>query len=135
MDHTRVSKEIDARHRDTETGYSNDPATAELSEIDATLDDDCEIVPGTGDVYRDLAVPHPDLRRSKVLFAIEIMRALEQENLSTRAAQARTGVNHTQFSRIRRANLRHFTIDRLMTILDKLGYDVDVSVAVRKRPV
>lgn len=61
------------------------------------------------------------------------MRVLETEALTTHATQERTGINHRQFARIRRADFGPFTIDRLMLMLDKLGYDVDVSVDVRKR--
>jgi predicted XRE-type DNA-binding protein len=37
------------------------------------------------------------------------------------------------FSRIRRANLGRFTIDRLMTILAGLGQEVEVTVRVHPR--
>lgn len=33
-------------------------------------------------------------------------------------------------SRVRRADLRHFTVDRLMTVLAELGYEVAIDVAV-----
>lgn len=74
------------------------------------------------------------MRTLKAHMSGQIVMALDAEGLSTRAAQERTGINHAQFSRIRRCNLKGVTIDRLMIILDKLGYDVDVSLNVRKRP-
>jgi predicted XRE-type DNA-binding protein len=44
-----------------------------------------------------------------------------------------TGVAAADFSRIRQARLKGFTIDRLMTILDRLNRKVQVSVAVFPR--
>ncbi len=44
-----------------------------------------------------------------------------------------TGIAAADFSRIRRANLGRFTIDRLMIILDRLGQEVDVTVSIRHR--
>jgi len=52
---------------------------------------------------------------------------------STRQAEARTGVSHSEFSRIRQAKFSRFTIDRLMAILGLLGQEVELSVSVRPR--
>ncbi len=45
-----------------------------------------------------------------------------------------TGIGHGDFSRVRRAELDRFTVERLMAMLDGLGQEVEVSVAVRPRP-
>ena len=37
------------------------------------------------------------------------------------------------FSRVRQAKLRRFTIDRLMAMLGRLNQDVEISVKVRPR--
>lgn len=44
--------------------------------------------------------------------------------------ETRIGVAHLEFVRIRNVNLARFTIDRLMTILGRLGQEVEISVAV-----
>ena len=59
----------------------------------------------------------------------------DDEGLSTRQAEARTGVSHSEFARIRRANFSRFTIDRLMMILARLGQEVELSVSVHPRAV
>lgn len=58
---------------------------------------------------------------------------LDDEELSTRQAESRTSIAHSEFVRIRRVNLARFTIDRLVTILGKLGQEVEVSVSVHPR--
>ena len=62
---------------------------------------------------------------------VEFLKILEREALSVRAAQARTGIAAADFSRIRNADLRRFTADRLMLVLGRLGKRVDVKVRVR----
>ena len=97
-------------------------------------DDSMEIVRGSGNVFRDFGYPDADVRQAKAILAAQIIKILDDERLSTRQAEARTGVAHSEFVRIRRANLGRFTIDRLMTILGRLGQEVEVSVSVHPRP-
>ena len=92
-----------------------------------------ETVAGSGNVFRDFGYPDADVRQAKALMGTQIMKILDQERLSTRQAEARTGVSHSEFSRIRQAKFSRFTIDRLMAILSLLGQDVELSVTVRPR--
>jgi len=88
---------------------------------------------GSGNVFRDFGYPDPDVRQAKALMGTQIMKILDAEGLSTRAAEARTGVSHSDFSRIRQAKFSRFTLDRLMMILSRLGQDVELSVSVHPR--
>jgi predicted XRE-type DNA-binding protein len=96
-------------------------------------DDTSEIVRGSGNVFRDFGYPDADVRQAKALLAAQIIKILAAEGLSTRQAEARTGIAHSEFVRIRRADLGRFTIDRLMTILGRLGQEVELSITVRPR--
>ena len=62
-----------------------------------------------------------------------IIGVLDDERLSTRKAEARTGVNHADFTRIRNVQLGRFTMDRMMIVLYKLGRRVDVWIDVHPR--
>jgi predicted XRE-type DNA-binding protein len=92
-----------------------------------------ETVPGSGNVFRDFGYPDADVRQAKALMGTQIIKILDAEGLSTRAAETRTGVSHSDFSRIRQAKFSRFTIDRLMTILSLLGQEVELSVSVHPR--
>ncbi len=92
-----------------------------------------ELVRGSGNVFRDFDRPNPDTQQAKALLAAKIIGILDNGKLSTRQAQTRTGVDHADFVRIRNAQLSRFTIDRLITILGKLGQQVDVHVEVYPR--
>ncbi len=97
-------------------------------------DDDMELIRGSGNVFRDLGYPDAELRQAKALLAAEIIKVLDAQGLSTRQAEARTGIAHAEFSRIRSVRLERFTFDRLLTVLDKLGQHVELSVTVTPRP-
>ena len=90
-----------------------------------------ELVRGTGNVFRDLGRENADVDQLKALLAAEIIRALDRDELTVRAAHARTGFAAADFSRIRNADLARFTADRLMSILNRLGSRVDVKIRVR----
>ena len=95
--------------------------------------DDFKLVRGSGNVFRDFGRPDADVQQTKALLAARIIRILDDKGLSTRKAEARTGVSHADFTRIRNVQLKRFTIDRLMTVLNKLGQQVEVRITVRPR--
>ncbi len=96
-------------------------------------DDDFELVHGSGNVFRDFGRADADVQQTKAFLAARIIGILDDEGLSTRKAEGRTGVSHADFTRIRNVQLDRFTIDRLMTVLNKLGQHVDVQIDVRPR--
>ncbi len=72
--------------------------------------EELEIIRGSGNIFRDL----------------------DRERLTVRAAHARTGIAAADFSRIRNTDLRRFTADRLITVLNRLGSRVEVKLRVRR---
>ena len=91
-----------------------------------------EVARGSGNVFRDLEHENADIEQFKAILAAEIIKALDRDGLSVRAAHSRTGIAAADFSRIRNANLGRFTVDRLMSIINRLGSRVEVRVRVRR---
>ena len=91
-----------------------------------------EVVRGSGNVFRDLGHENADAEQFKAILAAEINKARDREHLTVRAAHSRTGTAAADFSRIRNANLGRLTLDRLMSILNRLGSRVEVKVRVRR---
>jgi predicted XRE-type DNA-binding protein len=91
-----------------------------------------EVVRGSGNVFSDLRHKNADVEQFKAILAAEIIKALDRDGLSVRAAHDRTGIAAADFSRIRNADLRRFTADRLISILNRLGSRVEVKVKVRR---
>lgn len=95
------------------------------------MSDEIEIVRGSGNVFRDFGHPNADLEQLKAILAAKIIGVLDDQEISVRKAQAATGIAAADFSRIRNAQLDRFTVDRLMTILNRLDQRVKVRVSVQ----
>jgi predicted XRE-type DNA-binding protein len=90
-----------------------------------------EVVRGSSNVFHDFERPTADVDQMKALLAAAIIKLLDREGLSVRAAHGRTGLAAADFSRIRNADLGRFTVDRLMSVINRLGSRVEVKVKVR----
>ena len=90
-----------------------------------------KVVRGSGNVFRDLGHENADAEQFKAILAAEIIKAVDRERLSVRAAHTRTGVAAADFSRIRNADLGRFTVDRLISIINRLGSRVEVKIRIR----
>jgi predicted XRE-type DNA-binding protein len=90
-----------------------------------------EAIRGSANVFRDFGHENADLEQFKALLAAEIIKALDRDKLSVRAAHARTGIAAADFSRIRNADLSRFTLDRLVVIINRLGSRVEVKLKVK----
>jgi predicted XRE-type DNA-binding protein len=90
-----------------------------------------EVVRGSGNVFRDLGHKNADVEQFKAILAAEIIKALDRERLTVRGAHGRTSIAAADFSRIRNADLGRFTVDRLMSIINRLGSRIEVKIRVR----
>ena len=90
-----------------------------------------EVVRGSGNAYRDLGRKDADLAQMKAILAAEIIKELDRQGLSVRGAQRMTGIAAADYSRIRNAVLDRFTVDRLVSIIGRLGARGVVKLAVR----
>ena len=94
------------------------------------MTDDIEIVRGSGNVFRDFGHGNADLEQLKTILAAKVIGVLDDQGISVRKARTITGIAAADFSRIRNAQLDRFTVDRLMTILNRLDQQVKVRVSV-----
>src|SRR5205807_2783188 len=133
----RVPEEVQDGGQDSETGNRSDRNAASPRQGDDAMTDgsdgSLDIVRGSGNVFRDFGYPDADVRQAKALLAAQIIKVLDAEELTTRQAEARTGVAHSEFVRIRNVNLARFTMDRLVTILGRLDQEVEFSFTVHPR--
>lgn len=90
-----------------------------------------EVARGSGNVFRDLGRNNADVEQFKAMLAAEIIKVLDRERLTVRAAHVRTGIAAADFSRIRNADVGRFTADRLIRVLNRLGSRVEMTVRVR----
>jgi predicted XRE-type DNA-binding protein len=93
--------------------------------------DTLKLIRGSGNVYLDLGQDGADVKQLKALLAAEIIKTLDRDKLTVRAAHARTGIAAADFSRIRNADLARFTVDRLVGIINRLGSRVEIKLKVK----
>ena len=89
-----------------------------------------EFVHGSGNVFRDFGDPEADLKQAKAVLASRIIAVLDDRGPAVRKAASLTGFAAADFSRIRNADLRRFTLDRLMKMLAALDANARVTVKV-----
>lgn len=97
------------------------------------MNDEMKLIRGSGNLFRDFGDPDADVLQTKALLAAEIIGILNDQHLSTRQAAKITGVDQSEFVRIRKPYLKRFTIDRLITILNKFDQQVEVDITVVNR--
>lgn len=83
-------------------------------------------------IYRDFNIADADVRQLKAILAAEIINTLERGELSVRKAQRLTGIDAGDFSRVRNADFRRISVERLMAMINGLGSRVEVKVKVRR---
>ena len=95
------------------------------------------IVRGSKNIWRDFDYADADVRKAKTVLAAKIITELKRRNLSNRAAARHIeGIDHSDISRIRNAELKRYTVDRLIRILSQMNCRVDVSVkTIRKSQI
>ena len=88
---------------------------------------DMELVRGSGNVYRDFDRPNAGLEQARAMIAAKIITILDERKLSTRDAEKLTGVSHSEFSRIRNAQLRRFTLDRMIAAIARWARSLELA--------
>lgn len=97
------------------------------------MKDDIELILGSGNIWEDFGYPDADIRKAKSIIAAKIIKSLDEQSLSTRAAAKQTGFAAADFSRVRNADFGRFTLDRLIRMLHALDSKLEVSVKVASR--
>ena len=68
----------------------------------------------------------------KAALAARIIKTLDKKGHSVRKAQSLTGIGAGDFSRVRNADFRRISVERLMAMINGLGSRVEVAVTVRR---
>lgn len=83
---------------------------------------------GSGNVFADLGLPNPEERAFKADLALCIQRAMEAKGLNQTELGMLVGLPQPKVSALLRGRLSGFSIDRLLSILNRLGHAVEVQV-------
>jgi predicted XRE-type DNA-binding protein len=97
------------------------------------MEEPIDLIRGSGNVFRDLGCPAPEVLQLKAILATAVVTAMDTDGLTAREAQRLTGIDAADFSRIRNADYRRLSIERLLTINARLGCHIDLNVRIRPR--
>ena len=92
-----------------------------------------ELVKGSDNPFRDVGLPDADTKLVKADLCGNIIDILDKKGWSQREASLHTGIDQADICRIRNGDLKGFTIDRLVRILNCLNYKVEVTVRPARR--
>ena len=87
-----------------------------------------KVVRGSDNPFRDAGLPNPELENARAILASEIIGILNKQNLSKRKAAVITGIDPADITRIRNADFKGFSIDRMIKILESLNHKVELRV-------
>jgi predicted XRE-type DNA-binding protein len=96
-----------------------------------------KITASSGNVFADLRLKNADERQTKVRLAVALNRTLDAKRLSQVEAAKRLGVSQPKVSALRNYKLEGFSVERLMTLLTAMDFDVDIVIRTksdRKKP-
>ena len=87
---------------------------------------------GSGNVFADLDLPDADERMLKAQLAIQIRRFIEAKGWTQTEAAEAVGLDQPKVSHLLRGRLAGFSVDRLLSILNRLGHSVEVRISAEE---
>lgn len=97
--------------------------------------DGIEVEMGSGNVFADLGLPDAGKLKIKSGLVIEITKAMRRLGLTQKAAAERMGIPQPKVSAILRGDFSNLSERKLMDCLNRLGYDIEITVRPGAAPV
>jgi len=86
------------------------------------------VTEGSGNVFADLGLPHPEQRLAKARLAGRILDGIEARGWTQMQAASELGLSQPDVSRLGRGILKEFSLERLIRLLSKLDYSLSIHV-------
>jgi predicted XRE-type DNA-binding protein len=83
---------------------------------------------GSGNVFADLGLPHPEQELLKARLTLQIYRLVKARGLKQAEAGKILGIRQPHVSMLMRNRSGSFSVERLMQFLTALGQDVEITV-------
>ncbi|GHU10591.1 transcriptional regulator [Betaproteobacteria bacterium] len=97
--------------------------------------EDIEVEISSGNVFADLGLPDADKLKIKSGLVIEITRAVRRLGLTQEEAGRRMAISQSKVSAMMRGDFSNLSERKLMTCLNRLGYDIEINVKPTVEPV
>jgi predicted XRE-type DNA-binding protein len=97
--------------------------------------DGIEVQRSSGNVYADLGLPDAERLKIKSGLVIEIRKAMRRHGLTQQEAAKRMGITQPKVSDMMRGDFSNLSERKLMDCLNRLGYDIEITVKPASKPV
>lgn len=87
----------------------------------------------SGNVFRDLGLPHPEQELLKAQLTLQIYRLIKQRGITQTEAGKILGIKQPHVSALVRNRAGAFSVERLMDFLTALGQDIEIKVRPTRR--
>jgi predicted XRE-type DNA-binding protein len=87
-----------------------------------------KIEPGSGNVFADLGLPHPERELLKARLTLQIHRLIKERRLTQAQAGKALGIKQPHVSALMRNRSGDFSVGRLIEFLTALGQDIEIAV-------
>ena len=101
--------------------------------MDRTMLRDDVITPSSGNVFADLGLPRAEERLFKAEIALQIDRFIREKGWTQADAARAIGTTQPEVSHLLRGRLGGFSVDRLLTILNRLGHTVELHIRAEEQ--
>jgi predicted XRE-type DNA-binding protein len=91
------------------------------------------VTEGSGNVFADVGIAHPEEYLAKAELARQIIGALDTRRITQTEAAQLLGVSQPKVSALRNGRLDGFSTERLIRFLTVLGRDVRIVVSAKPR--
>jgi predicted XRE-type DNA-binding protein len=89
---------------------------------------------GSGNVFADLGLPDAATRLAKAELALRISSAIAGRGLTQAQAARLLEIDQQDVAAMARGRLAEFSLERLLTLVNRLGMDIEISVAPNPDP-
>ena len=85
---------------------------------------------GSENIFKDLGFSDEVAEKEllKAQLGAEIFRILKERKLTQEEAAKLLGVKHLEISRLKAAKLSDYSVDQLMTFLNRLNHDIEIHI-------
>ena len=97
--------------------------------------DGIEVETSSGNVFADLGLPNAEKLKVKSGLMIEITKAVRRLGLTQEEAGQRMGLPQPKVSALLRGDFANLSERKLMDCLNRLGYDIEITVKPAADPV
>ena len=87
-----------------------------------------EFEESSGNVFKDLDLPDADELFLKAKLGFEVFQIIEGHQLTQAEAAKILGVKQPEISRLKKGNFNHYSVERLLTFLNRFNRDIEIRI-------